>query len=143
MSSVRSFLAQPKTNCFVITQGPDSNGVYYFTKEDIDSWAASESSNLSVVGSLYTVINGSFGSVVGNLNYTGTYDGRKTLIDFGKQVVIGNNVNSRLLVLRRVQFFAEAVAGGDGFEAYVVIENNTTDLAPSDWGRFTVRVARV
>ena len=35
------------------------------------------------------------------------------------------------------------VFGGDGFEGYVVIENNTNDLAPSDWGRFTVRVARI
>lgn len=142
MSSAFAFKAQPVTRTFVITQGPDQTGVYYFSKNAIDSWYSDNSDNISKVGSLY-VVTGSFYDVVNSLNYTGTYDGRKTLIDFGKEVVIGNQVNSRLLVLRRVQFFADEAVGGDGGEGFVVVENNTYNLAPSDWGRFTVRVARV
>lgn len=145
MPSVGTFRAQPVTRTFAITQGPNSNGVYYFNKAAIDTWYDNNSDNVTKVSEgLYVVSNdANFGSVVGNLSLTGTYDGRKTLIDFGKEVIIGNETNSRLLVLRRVQFWADAAKGGDGFEGYVVVENNTNDLAPNDWGRFTVRVARV
>jgi hypothetical protein len=145
MPSVGTFRAQPVTRAFVITQGPESNGVYYFSKSAIDTWYDNNFENVTKVSEgLYIVANAAtFGSVVGNLNLTGTYDGRKTLIDFGKEVIIGNEINSRLLVLRRVQFWEDASKGGDGFEGYVVVENNTNELAPNDWGRFTVRVARV
>jgi hypothetical protein len=143
MPSIGTFLAQPVTRTFVITQGPDSTGVYYFSKAAIDTWYDNNSENVTKVSEGLYIVRGAFGSVVGNLNYTGTFDGRKTLIDFGKEVIIGNDINSRLLVLRRVQFWEDASKGGDGFEGYVVVENNTDDLAPSDWGRFTVRVARI
>lgn len=143
MPSVGTFRAQPVTRAFVITQGPDNTGVYYFSKSGIDSWFDNNSDNVTKVSEGLYIVTGTFSSVMNNLNYAGTYDGRKTLIDFGKDVVIGNEINSRLLVLRRVQFWEDASKGGDGFEGYVVVENNTNDLAPSDWGRFTVRVARI
>jgi hypothetical protein len=142
MPSIGTFRAQPVTRTFVITQGPDSTGVYYFSKAGIDSWFENNADDITKVSEgLYIIPN--FGSIVGNLSDAGEYDGRKTLIDFGKEVVLGNEINSRLLVLRRVQFWADASKGGDGFEGYVVVENNTNDLAPNNWGRFTVRVARV
>jgi hypothetical protein len=143
MPSVGTYKAQPVTRTFTVTQGPDSTGVYYFTQSTIDSWYSSNSSDLSKVSDGLYIVTGNFYNTMNNLNSTGTYDGRKTLIDFGKEIVFGNSVNSRLIVLRRVQFFGAASIGGDGSEGYVVVENNTTDLAPSDWGRFTVRVARV
>lgn len=142
MPSIGTFRAQPVTRAFVITQGPDSTGVYYFSKAGIDSWFEDNADDITKVSEgLYIIPN--FGSIVGNLQDAGEYDGRKTLIDFGKEVVLGNEINSRLLVLRRVQFWEDASKGGDGFEGYVVVENNTNELAPNNWGRFTVRVARV
>ena len=142
MSSVLTHISQPRTACFVITQGPDQTGVYYFLKSAVENWAATHE-NVSSVGSLHTVVSGNFADTVRDLDYEDTLDGRKTLIDLGRQIIIGNVVNSRLLVLRQVQFFGDAVDGGDGSEGYVVVENNTYDLAQNDWGRFTVRVARI
>lgn len=143
MSSVRSFLAQPVTRTYVITQGDNGQtGVYYFSKEDIDAFVA-RNSNVSAVGSVLTVTSGDFSSTLNDLDVTGTMDNRKSLIDMGKQIVIGNTINSRLITLRQIQFFAPSSQGGDGFEAYIVVENETTDVAPSGWGRFTVRVARI
>lgn len=142
MSSTLSFKAQPLTRTFVITQGPDQTGVYYFTKENVDSWFESNMDDIRKVSGSFYIITGSFVNTMNNLNYEGTWDGRKSLIDFGKEIIFGNERESRLIVLRRVQFFGDASAGADGHEGYVVVENNTTNLAPSDWGRFTVRVAR-
>jgi hypothetical protein len=42
-----------------------------------------------------------------------------------------------------VQSYGAASVGGAGAEGYVVTENNTTDLASGNIGRFTVRVARI
>lgn len=144
MPSVGSFKAQPTTRCFVITQGPDSTGVYYFLASTIDSWYASNSADVTKLGEgLYIVPGTDFYNVMSDLSSDGSYDGRKTLIDMGKEIIFGNSVNSRLIVLRKIQFFGPVATGGDGFEAYVVVENNTDELAPSDWGRYTVRVARI
>lgn len=144
MPSVGTFKAQPTTRCFVITQGPDSTGVYYFLASTIESWYASNSGDVTKLGAgLYIVPGTNFYSVMNNLNNDGSEDGRKTLIDMGKEIIFGNSVNSRLIVLRKIQFFGPVATGGDGYEAYVCVENNTTELAPSDWGRYTVRVARI
>jgi hypothetical protein len=103
---------------------------------------------MTVDGTLITIPAASFIDVVytggSSLPTSGTYDERKSLIDLGKQYVIGNTANSRLLVLRLVLFPNDSVVGGLGGNArYVVVENNTTDLAPSDAGRFSVRVSRI
>lgn len=142
MTSLTSFKAQPVTRTFAVTQGPDSTGVYLFAKYNIDQWYSNNSSNVRKVSDSLYIITGNFYDVMDNLSYDNDYDGRKSLVDFGKEIVFGNEVNSRLLVLRRVQLYGDMSVGGDGREGYVVVENNTTNLAPSDWGRFTVRVAR-
>jgi hypothetical protein len=149
MSSVSASFKQNLTRSFVTTQdtgGGGVNGAYVFTQNNIDSWLSGNASDLSVVGSLITVIGDApaFYNVVNNLNYDGTYDARKTLLDLGKEIIIGCSADSRLLVLRKVRAYGPAYqAGDDGKTGYIVVENNTTDLAPSNWGRFTVRVARV
>ncbi len=144
MPSIGSYKAQPVTRTFVCTQDSgDHWGTYYFTQSQIDDWKSNNASDINQVSEGLLLITGDFSNVMDNLNTSGRYTARKTLIDFGKDIIIGNEVNSRLLVLRRVQTWAPASEGGDGDEAYVVVENNTTDLAPSDAGRFTVRVARI
>ncbi len=103
---------------------------------------------MTVDGSLITIPADSFVDILytggTSLPTSGTYDQRKTLVDLGKQYVIGNTINSRLVVLRLVLFPNDSAVGGLGGNArYVVIENNCTDLAPSDNGRFSVRVGRM
>ncbi len=146
MPSVGTYKAQPVTRAFAITQGPDQTGVYYFTNQGINNWYNANSSSVTKVGEGLYIVDGDFQDIVYNgsnpLENSGTYNNRKSLLDFGKEVIIGNTVNSRLLVLRRVQTWDDAAVGGDGREFYVVTENNTYDLAPSGYGRFTVRVAR-
>lgn len=147
MPSIGTYKAQPVTRTFAITQGPDQTGVYYFTPSDVESWYTANSSNVTKVSEgLYIVTSSDFQNVVYNgsnpLENSGTYSNRKSLLDFGKEIIIGNTVNSRLLVLRRVQIWDDASVGGDGREFYIVTENNTYDLAPGGYGRFTVRVAR-
>lgn len=67
------FRAQPVTRAFVITQGPDSNGVYYFSKDAIDTWYDNNSDNVTKVSEgMYIVSNdANFGSVVGNVPMEG------------------------------------------------------------------------
>lgn len=144
MPSVGTYKAQPLTRTYVCTQeSGDHWGTYYFSASAIDSWVSDNSSDIIKVSESLLIVTGDFASVMDNLNTSGRFTARKSLVDFGKQIVIGNEVNSRLVVLRRVQVYGPASEGGDGSEAYVVVENNTTDLAPSDAGRWTVRVARV
>jgi hypothetical protein len=145
MSSVQTAFSQPKTRTLVVTQNEnvDNNGAYFFSQAAIDSWISDESSDLSTVGSVVTV-TGNFYNIVNNLNSTGVFQERKSLLDLGKEYIIGNSAESRLIVLRRVRARgAAANAGDDAQLGYVCTENYTTDLAPNNWGRFTVRVARV
>ncbi len=146
MPSIGTYKAQPVTRTFVCTQESDDHyGTYYFNNAAIQSWFDANTDAITKVSEgLYIVANSAnFASVMDDLETSGRYTARKTLIDFGKDIVIGNEANSRLLVLRRVQVFGAAAVGGDGGEGYVVVENNTTDLATNDAGRFTVRVARI
>jgi hypothetical protein len=144
MSSVQTHFAQPITRKFIVTQNdPEEYGAYYFTQSVVDEWLADNSSNLTTVGSL-VIISGNFADVMDNLGGPSPrFENRKTLTDMGKEIVIGNSANSRLIVLRLVQGQNEAAAGGlGGTVAYICVENNTTDT-PSNSGRFTPRVARI
>jgi len=160
MSSVESRFSQPLTRNFVVTQGPnDNHGVYVIPKSSIDVWYEANKAYIAKVGSVYTipgtasgstfvdVVNGENGrSRLGDADVY-TYDGRKTLKDMGVEVIIGDTDESRRLVLRKIQVFAPVSADGGptdtNYTGYVVVENDVDELAPSDWGRFTVRVARV
>ncbi len=143
MPSVGTYKAQPVTRTFVCTQeSGDHWGTYYFTQSAVDAWIANNSSDINKIGEGLLIVTGDFSDIMSNLSSSGRFTARKSLIDFGKEIVIGNTVNSRLLVLRRVQTWDYASVGGDGREAYVVVENNTEDLASGDAGRWTVRVAR-
>ena len=143
MSSISSALRQPLTRSFVVTQNSNNNelGAYYFSTSAVDAWVA-DKSDKSVVGSLVTIPTANYNSVIDNLNTTGVLSQRKTLMDLGKQVVIGNTVDSRLIVLRLVRSYEDADIGGDGFPCYIVVENNTTD-PNNNAGRYTVRTARI
>ncbi len=115
--------------------------------QGISTWYNANTDNITKISDSFYIVNGDFQNIVYNnsnpnhLSNSGTYDGRKSLIDFGKEIVIGNPVNSRLLVLRRVQAWDNASVGGDGREFYIVTENHTEELG-GEYGRFTVRVAR-
>ena len=92
---------------------------------------------------LLLTITGDFATTMNSLNDDNRFTNRKNLVDLGAEYVIGNNVNSRLIVLRKVQGQNSAAEGGlGGLTAYVCVENNCTDT-PSNVGRFTPRVARI
>lgn len=151
MSSVRSFRSQRVTNTYVVTQDNlnGENGAYYFLQSDIDAWYEANIDNITKVGSLYTIRTDSFADVLGvgdtdlGILTSGKFDDRKSLTDMGGEIVIGNDLNSRLIVLRRVMGQASSTDAGSGTVAYVAVENYTTDVAPNNAGRFTVRVARI
>jgi hypothetical protein len=146
MPSVGTYIAQPLTRSFITTAdtsnaGPNSKGPQYFLQSDIDAWMSSNASDMRVVGRL-VVITGEFGTVLGNLNHTGEFDARKNLTDMGTEYIIGNQINSRIVVLRKVMYNETAGVGAlGGLVAYIPVENNATE-PNGNWGRFAVRVAR-
>jgi hypothetical protein len=158
MSSVLSSFAQPVTRTFVVTPNTDNTetGVYFYAASDIDTWYTSNASVVKKVGDVYTIDgtgNNDFQNVLTGdgpgaaLNHTlNNIDQRKTLRDMGKEVIIGTSSEPRLLVLRRVQKYANAANASSpvdpAYTGYVVIENNAEDLQ-GNTGRFTVRVARI
>ncbi len=147
MSSAFSFKAQPVTRTYIVTQDAENNenGAYYFTQSAIDSWIAGNS-EIVAMGKLLTIPSASFKSVMSNLSNSAIFNDRKSLLDMGAEYVIGTEANSRMIVLRRVQGPNGLGSGGlDGEVAYICVENNTNfnpSGAPSNWGRYTVRVAR-
>ena len=165
MSSVRRSLAQNLTRTFVVTQNKktDKNGAYFFPDTAVDVWYAANAAKITKIGNVYIIPSSAtadaFVSVVngddsntrlggsGGDDVVTTIDERKSLKDFGTEVVIGNLAEPRLLVLRRIQQYASSTNGGrsgdPSLTGYVVTENNTEELASNNWGRFTVRVARV
>ena len=150
MSSVRSFVAQPKSRRLVCTQDynqASERGPYFFPRENIDSWAANNTDSVTKVSaSVYIVKNGyDFADTVNNLDANGSIDGRRTFVDLGKSLHIGNSTSSDLIVLQLVEVYGLSVNGGlSGATGYIVVENNTLDAGYSgDAGRFLVRVARV
>ena len=162
MSSVRRGIVQNLTRTFVVTQDNNNGeqGAYFFADDSIDAWVAANGSKITQIGSVYIIPGTASGSnfvdvVEGNNGAVRLGDGgggvslipdRKSLKDFGTEVVIGNLVEPRLLVLRRIQYYASSVHGGrsgdSGYTGYIVTENNCEDLG-NNYGRFTVRVARV
>ncbi len=150
MPSVLAYKAQPVTRSYINTQsGNDGEaGPWTFTQANVDTWLANNAGSLTAVGSLITIPNADFVSVLytgpNSLPTSGTYNQRKALMDMGKEYVIGNETNSRIVVLRLVMFPGSATYGALGGQAkYVVVENNSIELAPGDNGRFSVRVARI
>jgi hypothetical protein len=145
MPSVGTFRAQPVTRTFTMTQNENEgdNGAYYFRDSTVAAWLANNASNLTAVGNLITIPEANLTNVIDNLNSNGRFSNRKSLLDMGKEIVIGNEINSRMIVLRRVQGQNEGDEGGlGGVTAYICVENNNTDTS-SNRGRFTVRVARI
>jgi len=148
MTSVLRSLAQPLTKTFVITQSSSEGelGPYVFSESDINNWYSRNTSTVKKVGSLYTIQTSEFVDTLDDLTHTyGNVNGRKSLVDLGKEVVIGNNAESRLVVLRRVRLFADSATGVSDFgpaAGYIVVEVNASDL-PTNNGRWIVRVARV
>jgi hypothetical protein len=148
MPSIGTFRAQPVTRTFAVTQG--DWGAYYFTQDMIDSWYDDNKDDMTKTGSVF-IVNSTdktvFQNIMDSLGPSGgntpRFDERKTLTDFGGEVVIGNLINSRMVVLRRVQGYGNIEGGGlASTVGYIVAENNCDDLAGNS-GRFTVRVARM
>lgn len=158
MSSVAASFAQPKTRTFVITQkSSDEHGPNLFYESDFDTWYnANGPSKITKVSPSMYIIPGtgdlSFENVIkggvdntelggGGTNYI---NGRRSLIDLGKEITIGTSGESRMLVLRKVRVNGPDAKGGDsGNVGYVITENNSNELSGNDVGRFTIGVARV
>jgi hypothetical protein len=131
-------------------------GAYFYSDSDVDTWYAANEGKIVKSGSIYIIPGTTSGStfydvLTGNGGATqlehslSTLDQRKTLRDMGKDIIIGNSVESRLFVLRRVQRYIPFAAGGatdPDYTGYVVVENNAEDLF-GNTGRYTVRVARI
>ena len=144
MSSVQSAFSQPKTRTFTVTQDENNGerGPYVFNQQNVDNWLANNSSDLTTVGSVVT-ITGNFANIMDNLSSNGRFENRKSLLDLGKEIIIGVPQESRMIVLRKVRAEGPAANAGDnGNVAYIVTENYSDDT-PTNAGRFTVRVARV
>jgi hypothetical protein len=145
----------------VVTQ--DSNngeqGAYFYPDNSVDVWYAANAAVITKIGSVYIipgsasgtnfidVVNGNNGATrLGGGGTLDTIPDRKSLKDFGTEVVIGNPAEPRLLVLRRIQWYGPSENGGRSgdptYTGYIVTENNCEDLQGNS-GRFTVRVARV
>lgn len=152
MSSVGRYFAQPKTRVLAVTQ--EQQGAYYFTQEAVDTWYEANAEKIEKLGSIYIIPGTESGATfldvmlgnngateLGGSGPTPTMSQRKTLVDLGKEIHIGNAAESRLFVLRLVQEYSPAAASGGGQVGYVVVENNVQDLQ-GNTGRFTVRVAR-
>lgn len=149
MSSVGRYFAQPKTRTFAVTQG--DWGAYFYSQEDVDTWYAANASKINKLSETFYIIPGTesgstfvdvlTGNGATELQHTlPRIDERKTVIDMGKEIIIGNTVTSRLFVLRLVQEYSPSTSGS-GTVGFVVTENNAEDLQGNN-GRFTLRVAR-
>lgn len=159
MTSYTSGFAQNVTRSYVVTQDENNgeNGAYFFKESDIDAWYTANKSKITKVGRVYIipgtasgstfndVVRGQNGATV--LDYTnGIISDRKTVRDMGKEIIIGDGDDTRLLVLRRVQSYSNSTVGYTGdpdYNGYIVVENNCENLAPYNWGKLTVRVARI
>lgn len=158
MTSVRTAFSQNLTRSFVVTQDANNGeqGAYFYSDSDVDTWYAANEGKIVKSGSIYIIPGTASGYtfydvLTGNNGATqlqhslSTLDQRKTLRDMGKDIIIGNSIESRLFVLRRVQKYIPNASGGatdPDYTGYVVVENNAEDLF-GDTGRYTVRVARI
>jgi len=161
MSSVRRGIIQNLTRTFVVTQDASQGeqGAYFYPDDAVDVWYAANAAKITKIGNVYivpstvsanafiSVVNGNDGNTrLGGGSTLNTISERKSLKDFGTEVIIGNLAEPRLLVLRRIQEYASSTNGsrsGDpALTGYIVTENNCEDLQ-GNTGRFTVRVARI
>lgn len=147
MSSAFSFKAQPVTRSYIVTHDENNNerGAYYFTESEVEAWIAGNA-EITAIGSLLNIPSADFRTVLNSLgNQNNRFQERKTLLDMGKEIVIGDEVNSRIVVLRKVmgqQLLANGALGG--LVAYICVENNAIDSTNlPNTGRFTPRVARI
>lgn len=139
MPSIGTYKAQPRTRTFVMTQDSNSEqAARYFDEATIVAWIANNS--LTAVGNLVTVPATNFASVMEDLNSDGTFTDRKNLTDLGAEYVIGNEINSRIIVLRKVLGQENASVGALGGKvSYICVENDSTITDTN----FLVCVARV
>ena len=161
MSSIHRDFAQNLTRTFVVTQNSNNGeqGAYFYPDNAVDVWYAANAAKITKIGSVYIIPSAASGSTFisvvdgndGNTRLGGdgnldTIPDRKSLKDFGTEVIIGNLAEPRLLVLRRIQWYGSSENGGRSgdptYTGYIVTENNCDDLQ-GNTGRFTVRVARV
>ena len=94
------------------------------------------------------VIQGNNGATQLDHNSGLNHADKKTIKDFGKEIRIGNGVESDMLVFRLVQFSGPAASNGvpddiATFTAYVVVESNASDLVSSNNGRYRIAIARL
>ena len=146
---------QRLTHSFVV----NLDGVATFTQANIDEWVAANPGKIKKDGSLYTidgkasgstfvdVLAGYNGATILNDNNGDRFSINKSLKDFGQEIHFGNGIESNLLVLRKVQQAGLVANNGvptdAGLTAYVVVEDNTTELPGNTWSRFRVAVSRV
>jgi hypothetical protein len=143
MSVTRS-IAQRLTNAYVVTQDEANGeyGAYYFTPSRMASFLSNNASSIKQTGNLLIIHSSQIDNVMDNLSSNGRFSNRRSLIDMGKEYVIGTEQDSRLLVLRLVRS-QETVEDGSGYTlGYVVVESNSYDIGSQNSGRFTIRVAR-
>jgi hypothetical protein len=147
MPSIGTFRAQPVTRTFIVTQDQDNDeyGAKYFTQANIDSWYEDNTDNITKVSEGMYIVTGTFRTTIRDLNNSGSFDIRRSLIDLGKEIVIGSEEESRLIVLRKVRSAGPPAKGGDGgIAAYIIVESNYRSSGgdpPSD-SQFNVNVAR-
>lgn len=157
MPSIGTQLKQRLTGRYVVTQDSSQGaerGPYFFNQADVDSWLQANGSKIvHLGGGIYIIPGTASGSTFedvleGNNGATGLNPSlpdisqRKTVVDLGKEIIIGNAYETRLLVLRLVNSYASAADGLGGYTGYIVVENNDLDLS-STTGRFLPRVARI
>lgn len=143
MSVTRS-IAQRLTNTYVVTQDENqgANGAYYFTPSRVADFLAENASSITQLGSHLIIHSSDIHDIMNDLTNSGIFQNRRSLIDMGKEYVIGTEQDARLLVLRLVRS-QETVSDGSGYTyGYIVVESNSYDIGTANLGRFTVRVAR-
>jgi hypothetical protein len=103
---------------------------------------ADNASSITQLGSHLIINSNDIDDVMDNLTSDVRFENRRSLIDMGKQYVIGTEKDARLLVLRLVRS-QESVSDGSGYTyGYITVESNSYDIGTSNRGRFTIRVAR-
>jgi len=154
MTSLQKYLKQRPTRNFTSIFDNDGNlGAYIFTQANVDTWLSNNAAYITNLGGRFYIIPGTatgttFYDVLqgdngrSGLGNSGNLQERKSLLDMGKEIVIGDATESRIVTLRLIRTPVNSQTGQDGEIVYVVVENNAADL-PNTAGRFTVRVARI
>ena len=126
-----------------------------FLQGDFDNWVAANSGLIEKVGDVYSirgttsgttfsdVLRGNSGATV--LGYSSSLDTSgdnyyESIQNLGKEIRVGNGVESNLLVFRLVAGPGPSTTEGvnPGRVGYIVVENNATDMTRP---RFRVQVA--